>query len=208
MTLTSLTAKMAASSSSSATCRSWTSTQAQRCAPVAVRACSGESYTLNVHLAHPGRVLRQRRTLWGRHHARQRSSPTSGQALRFSLWRWGTQVSRQSISVNKPLRYGGVTVYQTDWSMAAITLRAQGSPMQPADGSSFNLPMASLEGNEGAHRQQDSSRMSEGGPFPGPAPATDAVGSGWMASSPGARVGSGWGGGSSVRPFLELWAGL
>ena len=64
------------------------------------------------------------------------------------------QVSRQLISVNKPLRWGGVTMYQTDWSMAAITLRAQGSPMQPADGSSFNLPMASLEGNEGARRQR------------------------------------------------------
>lgn len=61
----------------------------------------------------------------------------------------GAEVSRQIISVNKPLRWGGVTMYQTDWSMAAITLHATGSPMQPADGNSFNLPMASLEGNPG-----------------------------------------------------------
>ena len=61
----------------------------------------------------------------------------------------GEQLTRKTISVNKPLRWGGVTMYQTDWSLAALTLRAEGSPMQPADGTSFNLPMASLEGNPG-----------------------------------------------------------
>lgn len=65
----------------------------------------------------------------------------------------GEQLTRKTISVNKPLRWGGVTLYQTDWSLAALSLRAEGSPMQPADGSSFNLPMASLEGNPGQSRQ-------------------------------------------------------
>ena len=33
--------------------------------------------------------------------------------------------------------------------MAALTVRALGSPLQPADGSAFNLPMASLDGKPG-----------------------------------------------------------
>lgn len=43
----------------------------------------------------------------------------------------------------------GITAYQTDYSMAALTVRALGSPLQPADGSAFNLPMASLDGKPG-----------------------------------------------------------
>ena len=46
-------------------------------------------------------------------------------------------------------RFDGVTAYQTDWSIAAVTLHAQGSPLQPEGGQSFNLPMASLEGQPG-----------------------------------------------------------
>ena len=42
----------------------------------------------------------------------------------------------------------GITAYQTDYSMAALTVRASGSPLQPPDGSAFNLPMATLEGNK------------------------------------------------------------
>lgn len=34
--------------------------------------------------------------------------------------------------------------------MAALTVRAAGSPLQPPGGSPFNLPMASLEGRSGA----------------------------------------------------------
>jgi len=67
----------------------------------------------------------------------------------------GEQLTRKTISVNKPLRWGGVTMYQTDWSLAALSLRAEGSPMQPADGNSFNLPMASLEGNPGQSSLHD-----------------------------------------------------
>lgn len=43
----------------------------------------------------------------------------------------------------------GITAYQTDYSMAALTVRAPGSPLQPADGSPFNLPMATLDGKPG-----------------------------------------------------------
>eukprot|EP00879_Flechtneria_rotunda_P026587 GHRR01028360.1.p1 GENE.GHRR01028360.1~~GHRR01028360.1.p1 ORF type:complete len:510 (+),score=178.19 GHRR01028360.1:709-2238(+) len=35
----------------------------------------------------------------------------------------GHQLLHKTISVNDPLRYGGVTMYQTDWSLAAITLK-------------------------------------------------------------------------------------
>ena len=44
----------------------------------------------------------------------------------------------------------GITAYQTDYSMAALAVKAEGSPLQPADGSPFKLPMASLDGKPGA----------------------------------------------------------
>ena len=43
----------------------------------------------------------------------------------------------------------GITAYQTDYSMAALAVRAEGSPLQPADGAPFKLPMASLDGKPG-----------------------------------------------------------
>ena len=46
-------------------------------------------------------------------------------------------------------RYNGVTAYQTDWAIAAVTLRAEGSPLEPEDHTAFNLPMASLQGQPG-----------------------------------------------------------
>ncbi|KAK9825449.1 hypothetical protein WJX81_001648 [Elliptochloris bilobata] len=61
----------------------------------------------------------------------------------------GDELLRKSISVNDPLRFRGVTAYQVDYSMAALTVHAAGSPLQPPDGSPFNLPMASLEGRPG-----------------------------------------------------------
>lgn len=65
----------------------------------------------------------------------------------------GRPLAQRTLSVNQPLRFGGVTAYQTDWSMAALTVRAKGSPLQPSDGSPFNLPMASLAGKPGAWSQ-------------------------------------------------------
>ncbi|KAK9803576.1 hypothetical protein WJX72_001425 [[Myrmecia] bisecta] len=65
----------------------------------------------------------------------------------------GKELTRKTISVNVPLRWKGVTAYQTDWSIAALTLRAAGSPLAPEDGSSFNLPMANLQGQPGVKGQ-------------------------------------------------------
>ncbi len=39
-----------------------------------------------------------------------------------------SQSSFQEISVNHPLRFNGMTIYQADWSLAAITLRIGNSP--------------------------------------------------------------------------------
>ena len=43
----------------------------------------------------------------------------------------------------------GITAYQTDYSMAALAVKAEGSPLQPPNGSPFKLPMASLDGKPG-----------------------------------------------------------
>ncbi|MFB2919250.1 cytochrome c biogenesis protein [Aerosakkonema funiforme] len=49
----------------------------------------------------------------------------------------GKEVDREKIYVNKPLRYRGVTFYQTDWSIAAIRFQLNNSPI-------LQLPMAQL----------------------------------------------------------------
>jgi cytochrome c biogenesis protein len=51
----------------------------------------------------------------------------------------GKEVDRQTIHVNKPLSYRGVTFYQTDWSIAALKIRVNKSPV-------FQIPMAPLKG--------------------------------------------------------------
>ncbi|HEY9699917.1 MAG TPA: cytochrome c biogenesis protein [Trichocoleus sp.] len=48
------------------------------------------------------------------------------------------EVDRQTIHVNKPLRHNGVTLYQADWSIAALRFHINNSP-------SLQLPMAQLE---------------------------------------------------------------
>ncbi len=50
----------------------------------------------------------------------------------------GTELKRQTIYVNQPLRYDGVTFYQTNWSIAAVLVRLNKSPI-------FQLQMAKLE---------------------------------------------------------------
>ena len=70
------------------------------------------------------------------------------------------EVLRETIFVNTPMRVGGLTMYQTDWSIAALQLRASGPGLggsadvagEGAGAASalagveaFNLPMASLE---------------------------------------------------------------
>lgn len=48
------------------------------------------------------------------------------------------EVDRQTIHVNKPLRYRGVTLYQTDWAIAGLKVRMNNSPI-------LQLPMGQLK---------------------------------------------------------------
>uniref|UniRef100_A0A1J3FKK5 Cytochrome c biogenesis protein CCS1, chloroplastic n=1 Tax=Noccaea caerulescens TaxID=107243 RepID=A0A1J3FKK5_NOCCA len=52
----------------------------------------------------------------------------------------GKEVLRKTISVNDPLRYGGVTIYQTDWSFSALQVTKDGE-------GPFNLAMAPIKIN-------------------------------------------------------------
>lgn len=67
------------------------------------------------------------------------------------------ELTRQRISVNTPFRYKGVTMYQTDWSLAAVTLRVLdgGSTPDslPSSAEAFNMPLASLDGQPGEERR-------------------------------------------------------
>ncbi|MEM7760222.1 MAG: cytochrome c biogenesis protein [Cyanobacteria bacterium P01_A01_bin.40] len=50
----------------------------------------------------------------------------------------GAELKRETIRVNKPLRYDGVTIYQTNWSIAAAKVQLNNSPI-------FQLPVAKLD---------------------------------------------------------------
>ncbi|KAK4477087.1 hypothetical protein RD792_016295 [Penstemon davidsonii] len=52
----------------------------------------------------------------------------------------GKEVMRKTISVNDPLRYGGITIYQTDWSLSALQIMKD-------DEGPFNLALAPLQIN-------------------------------------------------------------
>ncbi len=54
------------------------------------------------------------------------------------------ELDRQTIYVNKPLKYDGVYYYQTDWSISAVKIQINNSPI-------FKLPMAQL-GNTAQNR--------------------------------------------------------
>nr|AKF43163.1 cytochrome c biogenesis protein [Erodium foetidum] len=54
----------------------------------------------------------------------------------------GKEVLRKTISVNDPLRYGGITIYQTDWSISTLQVLKDGE-------GPFNLAMAPLKLNGG-----------------------------------------------------------
>ncbi|MEB3314280.1 MAG: cytochrome c biogenesis protein [Cyanobacteriota bacterium] len=58
------------------------------------------------------------------------------------LDRSGTEVDRQTISVNHPLRHQGVTLYQADWGIGAVRVTLNNSPV-------LQLPMKSID-NQGA----------------------------------------------------------
>jgi cytochrome c biogenesis protein len=86
----------------------------------------------------------------------------------------GRTLAAKTVSVNQPLRFGGVTAYQTDWSVAAVRVRVAGggfvgdsdgdaganggdtsaaagaaSAAAAAPGRALALPCASLEGQPG-----------------------------------------------------------
>ncbi len=50
----------------------------------------------------------------------------------------GEELARETIHVNKPLRYDGVTLYQTNWGIAAAQVQLNNSPI-------FQLPVAKLD---------------------------------------------------------------
>lgn len=50
----------------------------------------------------------------------------------------GEELKQKTIYVNEPLRYDGVTFYQTNWSIAAVQVQLNNSPI-------FQLPMAKLD---------------------------------------------------------------
>ncbi len=50
----------------------------------------------------------------------------------------GQERDRQTIYVNKPLRYNGVTFYQTNWGISGVEVQINNSPI-------FRLPMAQLK---------------------------------------------------------------
>uniref|UniRef100_A0ACD5WF66 Uncharacterized protein n=2 Tax=Avena sativa TaxID=4498 RepID=A0ACD5WF66_AVESA len=50
----------------------------------------------------------------------------------------GKEVMRRTIKVNDPLRYGGITIYQTDWGFSALQVKKNGE-------GPFNLAMAPLK---------------------------------------------------------------
>ena len=53
----------------------------------------------------------------------------------------GQEQDRKTIFVNEPLRYNGVVLYQTDWSISGIRVQLNNSPI-------FRLPMAPLESKD------------------------------------------------------------
>ena len=52
----------------------------------------------------------------------------------------GEEVDHKKIFVNEPLRYHGITFYQTDWGIAGVRVQFNNSPV-------FQLPMAQLNTN-------------------------------------------------------------
>jgi len=50
----------------------------------------------------------------------------------------GEELDRKTIKVNEPLRYQGVTFYQTNWGISGVKVQLNNSPV-------FNLPMAPLK---------------------------------------------------------------
>lgn len=59
------------------------------------------------------------------------------------------ELTRQTISVNIPFRYGGFTLYQTDWGMSAVDVKVSGLVLEGAEEAEpvIRLPLAEAQGN-------------------------------------------------------------
>jgi cytochrome c biogenesis protein len=75
----------------------------------------------------------------------------------------GQQLLRKRISVNDPFRYGGVTMYQTDWSLAALTLRLGNTGGSSSSDSSSSSGAASAAAAQLLERLQADSSSSGSG---------------------------------------------
>jgi hypothetical protein len=64
----------------------------------------------------------------------------------------GKELLRKTISVNDPFRYGGVTMYQTDWALAAVTVRLVEQPS--TDGSAAQAGQLLQQLQSQAEQQQ------------------------------------------------------
>ena len=58
----------------------------------------------------------------------------------------GSEVDRKTIHVNLPLRYKGVMMYQADWSVAAISIKFNNSPVLKFPVGKLNIPNGRLWG--------------------------------------------------------------
>ncbi len=61
----------------------------------------------------------------------------------LSILDQGNEVKRQTISVNHPLSYQGVTLYQADWSIDSVRIRVNNSP-------SFQIPVVPVRTEAGS----------------------------------------------------------
>lgn len=63
----------------------------------------------------------------------------------------GNELQRKTIYVNEPIRFGGVTAYQTDWGIASAIVRLApvGTDIQ-SDGQALQLPLAAIDNLGGA----------------------------------------------------------
>ena len=75
----------------------------------------------------------------------------------------GRVLQSKTMSVNQPLRFGGVTAYQTDWSMSALQLTVAGSQGGIPDGTTIQLPMANLQGGWRGWRRRAGGLQGRGG---------------------------------------------
>jgi cytochrome c biogenesis protein len=77
----------------------------------------------------------------------------------------GNELQRKTISVNDPFRYGGVTMYQTDWGLAAVTVRLVEQPASDSSSSAAQTG-ALLQQLQDQAEQQQAAAAGEAAPAP------------------------------------------